>query len=62
MSIRLWGNERLVNITTLNSQSVPVVTNLQNGGYVTAWVGAAASACSSSAMMRLASKSGLKPP
>ncbi len=47
MTIRLWGNEALVNSTTLNNQTAPVVTGLPNGGYVIAWVddrGAATSA------------------
>ena len=47
MAIRLWGTEKLVNTTTANNQTAPVVTALQNGGYVIAWVddmGAATSA------------------
>ncbi len=47
MAIRLWGTEKLVNTTTANGQTAPVVTALQNGGYVIAWVddmGAGASA------------------
>ncbi len=47
MSIRLWGQETLVNTTAANGQTAPVVTALQNGGYVIAWVddmGAATSA------------------
>ncbi len=38
MSIRLWGTESVVNGTTANNQSAPVVTALQDGGYVVAWV------------------------
>ena len=47
MAIRLWGNGNLVNTTIVNGQSQSVVTSLQDGGYVIAWVddmGAAASA------------------
>ncbi len=47
MSIRLWGTEKPVNTTTGNGQTAPVVTALQNGGYVIAWaddMGAGASA------------------
>jgi Ca2+-binding RTX toxin-like protein len=38
MTIRLWGTEKIVNATTLNGQTAPVITALQNGGYVIAWV------------------------
>jgi hypothetical protein len=38
MAIRLWGNEKLVNSTTSFDQRAPVVTSLQNGGYVIAWI------------------------
>jgi Ca2+-binding RTX toxin-like protein len=38
MSIRLWGNESLVNTTTLNNQNASVVAALKPGGYVIAWV------------------------
>jgi Ca2+-binding RTX toxin-like protein len=38
MAMRKWGNEALVNTTTLNNQTAPVVTALKEGGYVIAWV------------------------
>ncbi len=37
MAMRKWGAETLVNTTTDNGQTAPVVTALQNGGYVVAW-------------------------
>ena len=63
MAIRLWGNEALVNTTTVNGQSAPVVTTLQNGGYVIAWVDDMAAAASAVKFQRydaLGNKAGVE--
>jgi hypothetical protein len=63
MAIRLWGQEKLVNTTTLNGQTAPVVSALQNGGYVVAWVddvGAADSAVKFQRYDALGNKAGLE--